>query len=170
VRAVRDRADARWLPSRYRFALFRLLAYLRLRATKPQPVRGLMLMIDRDQSAIEIYSVAVWLTLTLIAYLSEELGVIVAIVIACIVIQIPMYVVSPLLGRVLKTSGRQINSAAYMLLFVIASLHYARAHGWIRFVAWQFLALVTLNAIAAMLAFALRGRIAALEETVTCAA
>jgi len=31
-----DREDARWLPSRFRFALFRLYALLRLRFTPPR--------------------------------------------------------------------------------------------------------------------------------------
>ena len=36
-RIVRNRADARLLPSRHDFALFRLVAWMRLRRAKPAP-------------------------------------------------------------------------------------------------------------------------------------
>jgi hypothetical protein len=43
---VHGNAAARWLPSRHNFALFRLLAWLRLRNAHPEPA-PVILGIDR---------------------------------------------------------------------------------------------------------------------------
>src|SRR5688500_10333131 len=70
LKIVRDRLDARWLPSRFRFAIFRLIAYVVFRLTRQKEERGIVVVIDRDQSAIENYSVAavVMLVVTSFAY------------------------------------------------------------------------------------------------------
>src|SRR5688572_28147812 len=74
VRAVRNRADARWFPSRHNFALFRLAAYLRLRRAQPEHRDGFF-VIDRHQSATETWLVMSWVTLTFACYLETTLFV-----------------------------------------------------------------------------------------------
>ena len=56
MNVVVDRPDGRWLPSRHRFALARLIGYLRLRRAKAavRHSEHLILPIDRDQTAAEI--------------------------------------------------------------------------------------------------------------------
>ena len=72
MRVVRGRADARWLPSRHNFALFRLAAFLRLRRARPEPCDG-SCVIDRHQSAMETWLVMSWVTLTFACYLAATL-------------------------------------------------------------------------------------------------
>lgn len=159
MRLVRDREDARWLPSRFQFALFRLAAFLRLRATPPQPRSGIILMIDRHQSAFENYAVSIWMVVTIAAYFAFELPQLwpLALLFALMTLQV-VVVVSGLIMRSIRA-----NSIAMMLLFLLASAHYARANTWVRFAGWQVLALAALNAFAAVIVFALRGAIAKRE-------
>src|SRR4051794_21762234 len=68
---IRNRPEARWLPSRHRFALFRLYALLRLVSAKPEQTEAeLVLPIERDQSAHEQYAVALWIYVTAVAYVA----------------------------------------------------------------------------------------------------
>jgi hypothetical protein len=166
---VRGRAEARWLPSRHRFALFRLHAYLRLRGAKPQPTDGLILAIHPDQSAFDTYAVALWTMATMTCFLYALLvqvmiapaALLLAVPLASIVIQAPHAV--GLIVRGGPNTG--LISKILMLLFTVLSLHFARTATWVRFAAWQFLLLLALNALAALVMFALRGRVARLEES-----
>jgi len=179
VRVVRNRADARWFPSRHNFALFRLAAYLRLRRARPEHRDGIFI-IDRHQSAMETWLVMSWVTLTFACYLAATLFVDwhialalpVSLPLAVVLLEVPAILsaltIAPLFRSV--ADGVRINGVVIMLLFSAASayfaLHPTLPPTWIRFVAWQFLALLALNAIAAVIAFPLRHSIARLEAQV----
>jgi hypothetical protein len=179
VRVVRDRAEARWFPSRHNFALFRLAAYLCLRRARPEP-RGGILIIDRHQSATETWLVMSWVTLTFACYLATTLFVDwhialalpVSLPLAVVLLEVPAILsaltIAPLLHSIAgdRTNGFRVNGVVIMLLFSAASAYFTRHPSWIRFVAWQFLALLALNAIAAMIVFPLRHSIARLEAQV----
>jgi hypothetical protein len=179
VRIVRDRADARWFPSRHNFALFRLAAYLRLRRARPEHRVGIFI-IDRHQSATETWLVMSWVTLTFACYLAATLFVDwhialalpVSLPLAVVLLEVPAILsaltIVPLLHSIAgaRASGVRINGVVIMLLFSAASAYFALHPTWIRFVAWQFLALLALNAIAAVIAFPLRHSIARLEAQV----
>ena len=179
MRVVRDRADARWFPSRHNLALFRLAAYLCLRRAKPEHSGGI-LIIDRHQSAAETWLVMSWVTLTLACYLATTLFVDwhialalpVSLPLAIVLLEVPAILsaltIAPLLHWIAgaRTNGVRVNGVVIMLLFSAASAYFARHPSWIRFVAWQFLALLALNAIAAVIVFPLRHSIARLEAQV----
>jgi hypothetical protein len=179
VRVVRDRADARWFPSRHNFALFRLAAYLCLRRARPEHRDGI-LIIDRHQSVTETWLVMSWVTLTLACYLAATLFVDwhialalpVSLPLAVVLLEVPAILsaltIAPLFHSIARasTNGVRVNGVVIMLLFSAASAYFARHPSWIRFVAWQFLALLALNAIAAMIVFPLRHSIARLEAQV----
>ena len=183
MRIVRGRAEARWLPSRHRFALFRLWAFARLRNAKPDPRAGLMLMVDPDQSAVECYSVSTWIWLTASAYVAFELtkvwllplAIVASLPLGSLAVQAPIYTMGVFILPAIQTLARArlalagINSMVVILLHVLAASYYALERTWVRFVAWQFLAVVALNAIAATIVFLLRGAIARLEATYECA-
>lgn len=170
MRIVRDRAEARWLPSRHRFGLFRLWAYARLRSAAPEPAPGLMLMVDADQSAVESYTASAWLALTTTGFIAAELSklwplaaaIAAAIPLACIALHLPL-VVAPIILLRKGTGHAAINSTAIVVIHVAVAAYLMRDASWGRFVAWQFLAVLGLNAIAAAIVFLLRGRIASLE-------
>jgi hypothetical protein len=177
VRLVRNRADARWFPSRHNFALFRLVAYFRLRRAQPEH-RNVILIIDRHQSATETWLVTSWITLTFACYLAATLfadwhvtlALLVSLPLAIVLMEVPAIfsalTIAPALRSITngRASGIRINGFVMMTLFGVVSAYFARHPTWIRFVAWQFLALLSLNAVAAVIAFSLRNSIARLES------
>ncbi|HVG23107.1 MAG TPA: hypothetical protein VND45_03040 [Thermoanaerobaculia bacterium] len=171
MKIVRGRADARWLPSRFNFALFRLLAYLRMRGATPEP-RDVSLIVDPNQNNLESHLLAAWTTLTVTCYaagtLFEEwplpLALLAGVPVAITCLEIPIILVGLSLRRSENNIG--LNSVLLMALLIVAALYFARAHSWIRFAAWQFLAGVALNALAAPVAFLLRGHITEMENAV----
>ncbi len=179
MRVVRNRADARWFPSRHNFALFRLAAYLHLRRARPEHRDGI-LVIDRHQSATETWLVMSWVTLTFACYLATTLFVDwhiaialpLSLPLAVALLEVPAILsaltIAPLFHSITRarTNGFRVNGVVIMLLFSAASAYFALHPTWIRFVAWQFLALLALNAIAAVIAFPLRHAIAHLEAQV----
>ena len=175
MRLVRGRADARWFPSRHNFALFRLAAYLRLRRAQPE-VRDVILVIDRHQSVTETWMVMSWLIVTLACYLAVTLfagwhvaiALVISLPLSVALLEVPA-IVSALTIAPFARNGIRTNSIVVMLLFTAASAYFATRPTWVRFVAWQFLALLALNAIAAVIVFALRDAIAQLEGGVTSA-
>lgn len=175
MRLVRGRADARWFPSRHNFALFRLAAFLGLQRARPEH-RDVILVIDRHQSATETWMVLWWLTLTLACYLAATLfagwhvaiAIAIALPLAFALLEVPA-IVSALTFARFSRNGIRVNGMVVMLLFTAASAYFATRPTWVRFVAWQFLALLALNAIAAAIVFALRDTIAQLEGGVTSA-
>jgi hypothetical protein len=172
MRIVRGRADARWLPSRHNFALFRLAAYLKLRTARPER-RDIIMVIDRHQSAFENYVVAAWtfftvtciIAATLFRTLALPMALAAAVPTALVIIEIPIYVTGAVLTA-WKGNHLQAQSIAFMLMLTATAAWLATKTSWVRFVAWQFLGLVALNAIAAAAVFLLRGSIARLENAV----
>lgn len=171
MKIVRGRADARWLPSRFNFALFRLIAYARMRGTKPEP-RDVSLILDRNQNNLESHLLSAWTTLTVACYaagtLFDEwpvaLALLAGVPVAITCLEIPIVAIGLALRR--RENNIGLNSIVLMSLLIAAALYFARAHSWIRVAAWQFLAGVALNALAAPVAFLLRGSITEMENAV----
>jgi hypothetical protein len=171
VKIVRGRADARWLPSRFNFALFRLYAFLRMKHAKPEPA-DVALVIDRNQNPIESAVLSTWTTATLACYAAGTLfaswplplALLAGVPVAIICLEIPLVVVGVPLWR--RESNIPLNSIVMMALMTGAAVYFARSETWIRFAAWQFLGAVALNGIAAATMFLLRGSIAEMESAV----
>jgi hypothetical protein len=169
VNAIRGRTDARWLPSRHHFALFRLYAFIRLLGARPERREGLILIVDRDQTAFEHHGVSLWVFLMSTCYVATTLfralplaaAFALALPVAGLLIEVPF-----LSSGLILRQGARVNGIVFMLCLAGASLYVARQPTWARFVAWQFFAMVGLNAIAAVLVFLLRGPIARLERGV----
>lgn len=172
MKIVHGRADARWLPSRFNFALFRLFAWMRMRAAKPER-RDVSLIIDPNQNNLESHLLSAWVTLTVTCYAAGTLfdtwplplALLAGIAAAITCLQIPI-VTGGLLFIRRRENNIGLNSVVLMSLLIAAALYFARAHSWVRFAAWQFLAGVALNALAAPLVFLLRGSIAEMENAV----
>lgn len=154
MRIVRDREDARWLPSRFRYALFRLAALIRMTFTRPRERRGIIVAIDPDQSSIENYAIAIWVVVTTSCFLAAVMPFAIAILAATVVVQIPMHVVG---------GGQRVNSLVTLSLAAIAAAYLAMSPSWIRFAAWQFLGIVILNGVAALIMLPLRGAVRRME-------
>lgn len=171
MRFVRDRAEARWLPSRFRYALFRLLAFVKLRNAKPEPAPGLLLMIDRDQNALESMSMAVWIVATMTAFVTYELdrvlplgvAIVPAFFVALLLIEIPIHPI----GLSLPRGRMNVDTQTWcnLALIAAAAAWYASRPAWVRFAGWQFLFFLLLNGAASLVVLPLRSRIAALEAT-----
>ena len=170
---VRDRPEARRLPSRHRFALARLIAYAKLRRAREgvKKTEHLILSIDRDQTAAEMNSAAIWVFITTVCYIAAALpliwpaAILVAIPIAAMVLQFPTVVIGPIV-RMLIGDGDHIKiiSVIAMSLLVIASSYFAVTSSWARYVAWFFFAVLIVNGAASMVVWTLRGPIRAAEE------
>jgi len=184
MKLIRGRAEARWFPSRHNFALFRLAAYVRLTAHRRQhadsaPVEGIF-VIDRHQSSGETYAVAAWLTLTLTCYVAATLfgtwpvplALAAAFPVAFVGVEVPMllsgFIITPILELVRPGSKdvTRINSFVLMLAFIAASAYFAMRTTWVRFAGRQVLAIVAVNAAAAVVVFLLKGSIARLETSI----
>jgi hypothetical protein len=173
VNVVVDHPEARLLPSRHRFALARLIAYVRLRSARPavsQP-EHLILPIDRDQTAAEMNGTAIWVFVTTTCYiaaalpLSLPIAVIIAIPLAAIAIHLPIVVGGPILIFVIGDGDHvKIVSAITMGLLLIASSYFAISPEWVRFAAWLFFAILIINSAAAAILWLLRKPIRAAEE------
>lgn len=171
MKVVRGRADARWLPSRFNFALFRLYAYLRMKNAKPEPA-DVELVIDRNQNPIESTVLSTWTTATLACYVAGTLfaswplplALFAGVPVAITLLEIPVIVLGVSLLR--RDNNITLNSIAMMMMLIGAAVYFARAESWIRFAAWQFLGALALNGIAAAIVFLLRGSIAEMESAV----
>lgn len=178
MKVVRNRADAWWLPTRFRFAVFRLFAYLRLGRMAAVERPGLVLPIDRDQSGTDHYAFAALLGVMTVSYTSAGLmtfmpavlAVPVALVITGFLAQIPMWALGvslTMIGRVFGAPGEnhlRIQDFVLTSLLVASAAWAALSHSWLRFVGWGCLAVVAINAAAAVIAFPLRKRMAAMED------
>lgn len=178
MKFVRGHAEARWFPSRHNAALFRLFAYLRLRNARPEQ-HDVILMIDRHQSAAETWIVTSWMTLTLACYLAASvfarwnvaIALVVSVPLAIALMEVPAIlsalIIAPAANAIAPGVNRiRVNAFVVMLLFVAASAYLAMRPAWVRFVAWQFLVVLALNGIAAVIVFLLRDSIAELEAAV----
>ncbi len=174
MNVVVDRPEARWLPSRHRFAIARLIALARLqrgaRSNADVP-EHLILAIDRDQSAAETYSVAVWVFLTTASYfaallpLPVPLAIVAAIPLASLAIHIPFIGGGLALRLITRYENHvRIVSVSTMGLLLIASSYVVVTATWARFVAWFFFAVLAINGLAALILWLLRARVQAAEE------
>jgi hypothetical protein len=173
VNVVTDRPEARWLPSRHRFALTRLIAYAKLRGAPNagNTVEHLILPIDRDQTAAEMNGVAIWVFVMTVCYVAAALplfwpaAIAVAIPIAAVIIHFPIVIIGPIV-RMLIGDGNHVKiiSLITMMLLLIASSYFAVSSSWARYVAWLFFAVLITNAVAASVVWLLRARIRAAEE------
>lgn len=178
MRAIRDRAEARWLPSRHHFALFRLGAFLRLRVAQPRVQQGLLLTVDRHQSQFEHYSLSAWVALTVTCFTAGTLfasrhfafALALAVPVTLVLLQVTVVgsgLLVDLISGVTGLKGDDPASASsflMMALFLSTAAWLATSRTWVRWVAWQVLALVALNALAAVLVFFLRAPIERLER------
>jgi hypothetical protein len=173
MKIVRGRRDARWLPSRHNFALFRLAAYLRACTANPQPA-DVILIVDRHQSAFENYAVSVWVLLTLTCFVAASLfaswpvpiALTVALPVAAFATHAPWAIVSGLLApfRLSDVTHLRIQSCAMMSCLLVTAGWFVTEASWVRFAAWQFLAFAILNAFAAAIFFFLRDPVSRLEN------
>jgi hypothetical protein len=173
VNVVTDRPEARWLPSRHRFALARLIAFAKLRGARDvaSNAEHLILPIDRDQTAAEMNGIAICVFAMTVCYIAATLPVIwpaaivVAIPIATIILHAPIVIIGPIV-RMLIGDGDHVKiiSVITMSLLVIASSYVAASNSWARYVAWFFFAVLALNGAAAVVVWLLCGQIRAAEE------
>lgn len=146
MRVIRDCPAARWLPSRHRFALARLIAFImsQRKASEKMNVDHLLLAIDRDQSAPEHYFLSIWFCVAGICYVAAALplpvvlSAILAVPIATIAMQIPMYIGLPM----------RVNSVLLLLVEFSASAYFASTTSAVRYIAWLFIIIFFTNAIA----------------------
>lgn len=172
MKAIVDRADAAALPSRHHFAIFRLLAALRFRATRPRAEPGLVLHLDEYQSSSENYLLALMLWLIGSAYVTDVLAHVLPLLIAAILgvalsplaLQLPFFVTGAIATALHDGDNRRLNSLSVMAVLLVSSIYYALQQTWVRWPARMFLALTAINAAAAPVAWLLRGRLSALEE------
>lgn len=179
MKVVRDRRDARWLPSRFHFALFRLLAYSRLRFAAPEREPGVVMAIQKDQSAIEAFLVALSVLIVLTSFAASLLAVHLSPA-AAWAIAIPATgafiligaviaaaVFTPILRRLTGLSSEKsiaVNSAILMLMVIAAATLMATGDSPVRYVGIGFLSLVAVNALASVAVLAMDGRFAEAEE------
>ena len=177
---VRDRGDARWLPSRFNFALFRLVAYLRLRTSNPQPRPGIAMSIERHQSATENYLVAACVLVLWIAFTAAMLAFAMPFPLACIVAfpaaalivhLVPMCLIGLLVAPVArKITGHSalnnlaVSSAIMIVMTIAAAAVLAAGTSPLRYIGTAFLFFTAINALASVVVFTMRRSIAETER------
>ena len=162
MKVVRDRAEARWLPSRHRFAAARLVAYAMLRTTRPTPLRAehVILAIDRDQSALENYALTVWFVATMTCFVAATMPLSTpwALLAAFLLTWTSLQVVTGGIGN------ERVTSPLLILCGFAASLYFATRTDWVRFPAYVFLGVLSLNAVAFAVMWLLRHQVRELEQ------
>lgn len=172
MKIIRGRGDARWLPSRHNFALFRLLAYVRCRAAAPEPA-PVILVVDRHQSALEYYTVSAWifatmtcaLAATLFARLPVAAALLVAMPAAAIVLESPLFLLGLLFAPLDGVRTIRGQSLTQLGMYLAGAAWLTTRPSWARYVGWQFVGIAALNALAACIVFLLRRRIHELETS-----
>jgi hypothetical protein len=180
VTVVRDRGDARWLPSRFNFALFRLIAYLRLRTSNPESRPGIAMSIERHQSATENYLVAACVLVLWIAFTAAMLASVMPFPLACIVAfpaaalivhLVPMCLIGLLVAPVArKITGNSalnniaVSSAIMIVMTIAAAAVLATGTSPLRYVGTAFLFLTAINALASVVVFTMQRSIAETER------
>lgn len=98
-----------------------------------------------------VLSLVVWLVAGcyLFALIPNAFGVLIAIFLTPLLLQIPLY------ASALFSSANQphqdLSSRILFSLLLLASVWLATSHSWVRFVAWGFIALFAVNAIAKLI-------------------
>ena len=178
MRIVRERTEARWLPSRFRYATFKLYAYAHLRAARPNKVPGVVLVINRDQNPIETSLLSAGICIMTYCFLFSVFSAVmndvpaatVALIATPVVIEVVVLGIGVLAllltpkapgGVVFRTSD--LNSFVILVLLTIAASYLALDPAWVRHVGRVFLLGLVINALAAPIAWMLRGRFAQLD-------
>ena len=179
MNAVRDRADARWLPSRFDFALFRLFAYFRLRTTKPEPQPGVVLAIERHQSAIENYLIAICVWVVIAAFLASTMASTLPLGAACLValpatgvlVSVEIVVMgvafTPLVRKLLRLpdqAGVAINSVVMGAVALTCAALLMTGSSPLRHIGTAYVILLAANVLASPIVFLMQRRIAELER------
>jgi len=179
--------EGRWLPSRYRYAIFRLMAFLMLRRADPArssaPGRRYVLIVDRDQNPIESFTlslfVVIWCSVGLAIAASDYFAIPpplaaglfpILLLVMPLIIQAVLYLVAGIMaisrraGLPLAEPNHRVQTAVFFILMCAAA---AIASGSGRpplvIVGWCWLALLALNGAAALLMRALNSMVAAAE-------
>jgi hypothetical protein len=169
---VRNRLDARYLPSRHNFALFRLFAYLRALRAKPETA-DVILALDRNQSNVETTLVGWWYLLTLTCFISAWLpewplrfALVISLLLAFLQVQVGIVVCGLVASMWNKNSPTRATSFLNMAVLTGMAAYFAVTDtSWVRFAGLQVLVLYALNAIAVLIVFLLREPIARLEAS-----
>ena len=171
---IRNRADARWLPTRFNFALARLIAFVICKSSKPRPEAGLVISIDRHQSALENYLVALWFYSSTVAYLYVTLQTAVppwaalplALFITPMALQLSTHLFSSFgTSAWISVSHMRLNNVILMSVMSAASLYALTTGHWTRHVGMAALGLLTLNGLSAVIMRLLAPSLAALEAS-----
>lgn len=181
MKIARPQAAVPWAPSRHRYALFRLIAYLRLARTQAQSCvrdESRVLAIDRDQSMFEQYTIAVFVWVTVAAFLAAmlstrvilPLAIAVSIPIAALLFSMGVVVtgvaITPALhaiGLPRGVSNIAPNSWVLLTCVFLPSSYFAISNSWARYPAWLFLGAMVMNGVASIVLFFLRARLRAAE-------
>ena len=173
----RPQAIVPWIPSRHHYALFRLVAYVRLLQTRNERCvldETRVLAIDRDQSTAETYAVAALVWVTAASFLCELLSrrlafaaaVAIAVPLATLAVSAAVVSLGALFALLQHAIGLprgphniNLNSTIMLLPVVLAASYFALAPNWIRIPAWIFLGCIAANGIAAIVLFILRKRV-----------
>ena len=158
---------AKWLPSRYHFALAKVIAFLVFRAQKPDPVppsTRYVFPIHDHQSEAEAFAVAAWVFLTAVVELAALLpfrpwiSAIIAVISVPWLLQVPLFVLGSMFG------SRTLTSLVTFAILMIASAFVAVMPTPVRYSAWLFFAVLAANAMAWPVALLLREPMGALEQ------
>ncbi|HEY8712052.1 MAG TPA: hypothetical protein VIM68_04220 [Thermoanaerobaculia bacterium] len=176
---IRDRADARWLPSRFDFALFRLFAYFRLRTMRPEPKQGIALSVERHQSAIENYLIPLCVLVVIAAFMASliasmlplEAAFLIALPATAVLITAQMVLtglaITPLVRKLPGMTGASritVNAAVLSAMAITAAALLAASATPLRHIGTAYLMLLAANALASVVVFLMRRRIADLER------
>jgi hypothetical protein len=137
------------MTGRNHFALARLIAFCVRLPPRPQSEK-VILAIDRHQSAAENYAVCIWFMATTTCFIAAYVPWILAFPLALIAVQIPISATG------LVFNNPRVNGAFLMLCATVAALYFASQPAWQRFVAYVFLGVLALNAIAFVILWLLR--------------
>lgn len=179
MRSVRDRAEARWLPSRFDFALFRLFAYIRLKRSRPEPKPGLVLAIQRHQGAIEAYLICILVFVVLASFVASLLATMMPFGAAC-ALALPVAavyinaqivftgaIIAPIVRKIIRTDreiGIVVNATLWTIVIVGAACLLAVSESPLRHVGTFFLAAIAANAIASLIVFSMQRSFVELER------
>lgn len=96
-------------------------------------------------------SLIVWLVAGcyLFAWIPNVFGVLLAFFVLPLLLQIPMYTTALFLTA--DRPHEEANSRILFTLLLLASAWFATSHSWVRFVAWAFIALLPINALAKLI-------------------
>ncbi|HYS55059.1 MAG TPA: hypothetical protein VER58_14980 [Thermoanaerobaculia bacterium] len=165
MNAVRDCPDAQWFPSRYHFALLRLMALVRGHfPTRPRTdVDHILLAIDSDQTALEQYLVSIWLLVTAACYVGALLPLrwsVAALPLAALAIQLTITV----LGVIGSGNHLRRNAIVLFGMMTIASAYFVTGASPARYMAGLFLGVLALNFLSWLTLLALREAVRRREQ------